>query len=578
MMKEGVVRRGAPPSSLLPLGIVVGAAALFRVAFFLQYRAQSPFFDVPSLDALVYDRWAREIAAGAYRAIRPYYLPPGYPYALALLYRHVSSSLVAVYVTQLVLGLTAIVLIHRLGSAAFGRRTGVLAAALAVLYAPFPFLEMKILSATLAVTLLLAGLAVLSGAAAQGGWWRWSLGGVLLGATSLVRPETVLLGPLLIPWMARWGPRPRRATLVAGLLVLGSWAIAIAPVATHNLRAGGGLSNLISSQGALAFYQSNNPRARGFFVLLRDDGFTGAPETQEQEEQAIAEHALGRPLARSEVSRYWLGRGLTFILAQPGQFAWLLGQKLLKFVGSAEYATEFNLRVERETLWLLWLPCVPFALILALTVPTLVRRPLGATAELLLAAFASTLATVLIFYMSSRYRLAAVPPLLVFAASTLDDLAADVRTRRRRALATATVIVAAFALSRPEWDTTSVFQDAAAHCNIGLAWAGGRHEPARAVAEFRRAVEIDPSRSECWYDLGVSLLAIGEPSRAADAFGEATARAPAYFPAQIGRGRALEESGDLAGARAAYETALRLRPGDAEVARALERMAARLGR
>src|SRR3989442_1066098 len=463
--------RGRPPpsgTSVVPLGVILAAATFFRVVFFLQYRAASVFFDVAALDSLVYDRWAREIAAGTYRAPSPYYFAPGYPYALAFLYRYVSSSLVAAYVAQLVLGLVGIILIHHLATEAFGRRAGGLAAALAALYAPFPFLEMKILSATLAITLLLAALAALAGAQARGGWWRWSLGGALLGATSLVRPETVLLGPLLVLWIARWGPGRGRPALAAALLVFGSWA---------------------------------------------------------------------------------------------------------------EYATEFNLRVERETLWLLWLPWVPFALILALALPTLVHKPPGAPAALLLAAFASTLATVLIFYMSSRYRLAAVPPLLAFAASTLDRFAADVRAERRRALATAAVVVAVFAFAHPKWDATGVHQDAAAHCSIGLAWAGRKHDPdpARAVGEFRRAVEIDPSRSECWYDLGVSLLALGQPSRAADAFGEAIGLAPPYFPAQVGRGRALEETGDVAGAHAAYETALRLRPGDTEVARALERVAARLG-
>jgi len=546
-----------------PLLLVVAAAALFRVAFFLQYRARSVFFDVPSLDALLYDQWARQIAAGTYRATRPFYFAPGYPYAVAVLYRYLSSSLTALYVTQLLLGLVTIVLVHRLAAAAFGRRAGLIAAVLVALYAPFPFLEMKVLSATLAVTLLLAALAALSGAQAGGGWWRWCLGGLLLGVTSLVRPETLIFAPLLIAWFVRWRP-----PLVGALLVFATWTIVIAPVAIHNLRAGGGLATLVSSQSALTFYQANNPRARGFFVLLRDEGFSGAPDRQEAEEQALAERAAGRPLTRAEVSRYWLGRALSFISSDPGQFARLLGQKLLKFAGSTEYATEFNLHVERETLWLLWLPCLPFALLLALAVPSLVARAPNATAALLRAAFVATLATVLLFYMSSRYRLAAVPSLAAFAACTLERLA----TRGRRALATAAAVLALFAVAHPEWDTTGVHQDAAAHCNIGLAWIGRKGDPARAVPEFRRSVEIDPSRTECWYDLGVALLALGRPADAAGAFGEATTRTPGYVEAHIGRGRALEETGDVAGARAAYAAALRLRPGDPELARAVERL------
>jgi Flp pilus assembly protein TadD len=184
---------------------------------------------------------------------------------------------------------------------------------------------------------------------------------------------------------------------------------------------------------------------------------------------------------------------------------------------------------------------------------------------------------VLIFYMSSRYRLAAVPPLVVFAAHTIDRLVADFDTRRRRALVTAAAVVAIFAVAHPEWDSTGLHQDAAAHCNMGLAWIGQRSQPAPAAREFRRAVEIDPSLVECWYDLGIALLSLGQAAPAAEAFAAATARMPTWFEAQIGRGRALEEAGDLAGARAAYSAALRLRPGDPAVASALARVESRGG-
>src|SRR2546422_1674934 len=79
--------RGRPPpsgTSVVPLGVILAAATLFRVAFFLQYRAASVFFDVPALDSLVYDQWAREIAAGTYPAPSPPHFPPRYPPALAL--------------------------------------------------------------------------------------------------------------------------------------------------------------------------------------------------------------------------------------------------------------------------------------------------------------------------------------------------------------------------------------------------------------------------------------------------------------------------------------------------------------
>src|SRR5262245_16553123 len=68
------------------LAIVLAAAAVFRVAYFFQYRAGSVFFATPHLDAAIYDAWARRIVGGEWVQAEPFYFPPGYPYAVALLY------------------------------------------------------------------------------------------------------------------------------------------------------------------------------------------------------------------------------------------------------------------------------------------------------------------------------------------------------------------------------------------------------------------------------------------------------------------------------------------------------------
>jgi tetratricopeptide (TPR) repeat protein len=556
-----------------PAGVVLTAAALFRLAYFLVYRATSPYFDAPYADGVVYDRWARALVAGTWDGSRPFYFAPGYAYALAFLYRHASATLVAVYVVQLVLGLVTLAAIHRLASDAFGRRAGVFAAALAALYAPLPFLEMKILSSSLGLALLVLSLTSLTAARTRGGWWRWAIGGWLLGTTSLVRPEMLILSPFLLVWLARWGGGRR---VVATAVVFAAWALAIAPAAVHNLRTGGG-ATLISSQGGLTFYQSNNERAAGFYVLLDDQGFSGSPETQEQEDQTIAERALGRTLTRSEATRYWFGRGFAFITARPGQFIWLLGQKLRRYVGSYEWGTEFNLYVERESIWLLWLAWVPFALLVGLALPGLVRRPLGPTGELLLATLAANLVGVLMFYMSSRYRLAAVPALVALGGRTLDRLVSDFRADRRRFLVTAAVVAAIVAVTHPEWSVEGRRrQEAASHCATGRVWSG-KNEQARARTEYEHALAMDPTRHDCWYLLGIALRGLDQPASAARAFGKAIELRPGFVDAHVGRGLTLEAAGDLEGARAAYETAWRMRP-DPALAQAVARLSARLGR
>ncbi len=591
----------------LPLAFILAAAAIFRVAYFFQYRARSVFFDAPFLDAWLYHDWARRIAAGEWSPTEPFYFAPGYPYLLAILYRLISPDLTAVYVFQFALGLLNIVLIHRLAARAFSRSAATMAAALAALYASFPFLEAKVMSPTAALTLLLVSLLALSWAAARGGAWRYGIAGALLGATSLARPETLLAGPFFLAWIA-WihrrgrpaapgseaGSTPRGghagAAAAAACLLFG-WTAAIAPAALHNIRTGGG-STLISSQGGITFYQSNNPRARGLYVYLSKEGFSGAPERQALEEKEIAEKAAGRPLTRSEVSSYWFGRGLDFIRGDPGRFIWLLGMKLLRFVGSYEYSTEYVIYVERETVWLLWLPFVPFALIVGLAAPslagalagrTLVRAPGGGPAALnadrglLLAALAANLAAVLTFYVSSRYRLPSLPPLLAFAGATIASAAEAHRAGRRAQVSLiAASIGLLFALTHFERDASATIQEANVHYNSGNLWTG-KNEHERAVAEYRRAIAMDGSRYQFWYNMANSLRDLGRIAEAAEAYGEAARRRPDFWSAHVRQGQMLVEMGEWARAREPLEKALAMHAGDFDAHLALGRAAARLG-
>jgi 4-amino-4-deoxy-L-arabinose transferase-like glycosyltransferase len=518
------------------LGTVVGAAAIFRVAYVLQYRAESVFSAAPMLDAAVFHAWAQRIAGGEWLPVAPFYFPPGYPYALALIQRAAGPSLAAVYAVQLVLGLLGIVLVHRLALLAFGARAARVAAALTALYATFPFLETKLLASTMALTALLGALVVLASAAGGAATWRWGCGGLLLGLTSLGRPETLVTTPFLVAWAWRWAGRPegggrRRKAAALGMLAVG-WAAAVAPVVLHNVRTGGGLT-LISSQAAVTFYQGNNPRARGLYVGLESDGLSGMPERQAAEEKAVAEEKAGRSLTRAEVSAYWFGRGLDFIRDHPGAWLRLLGMKLLRFLGSYEYSTEYVLAAERRTVWLLWLPFVPFGLLVALAIPTLARVAGAPEAEgssaviwLLVAVLAANATTVLVFYVSSRYRLASVPPLLVLSSATVVSLVDALRAgRRRRACLVAAAVGLVFAAVHPERDASGLQQEAAAHFNAGNV-ASERGELALAVASYRRAIALDARPFRFWLELGNALRQAGQPAAAAEAYGEAARRRP----------------------------------------------------
>ena len=103
-----------------------------------------------------------------------------------------------------------------------------------------------------------------------------------------------------------------------------------------------------------------------------------------------------------------------------------------------------------------------------------------------------------------------------------------------------------------------------AHFQLGYAYAAlQRWEEAR--GEFQRAIELDPRFSEAYSNLGVLLLE-RDPAAAVLPLRKAVELLPAQSRPRYLLGRALERSGDLAGALAAYESAERLDPRDLETA------------
>src|SRR5262245_44296136 len=165
-----------------PIVIILVAAAALRVAYLLDYRAHSVFWDAMLLDAEIYDSWARRIAEGDWLSGGDVYtLPPLYPYLLAMLYKMTGYSYVAVYVVQSLLGLANTFLIWSLGRKVFAGRVPLIATALAVLYGSFMFMEAKLLSTTVALTLGLSLMRLLLTAGERQTLTLWGACGLLLG-------------------------------------------------------------------------------------------------------------------------------------------------------------------------------------------------------------------------------------------------------------------------------------------------------------------------------------------------------------------------------------------------------------
>ncbi|HVO80461.1 MAG TPA: FG-GAP-like repeat-containing protein [Terriglobales bacterium] len=84
--------------------------------------------------------------------------------------------------------------------------------------------------------------------------------------------------------------------------------------------------------------------------------------------------------------------------------------------------------------------------------------------------------------------------------------------------------------------------------NLGLLYKNSDKLQA-AVDAFRRVTEIDPNDADSWYFLGASYVQVKQLPQALDAFQHALKLNPLHASAQFGLARALQQSGDSAGAR-----------------------------
>ena len=540
-----------------PLVAVILAGVALRVAYLLDYRAHSVFWDAMLLDAEIYDAWARRIAEGDWLSGSDVFtLPPLYPYFLAVLYKVAGYSHVAVYVLQSMMGLANLYLIWSIGRKVFAGAVPLIAVALAVLYGSFMFMESKLLSTTLALTLGLSLMRLMLVAGEHQTLALWGACGLLLGVTALARPETLLFAPLALWWILRVTRAPdrlvRRARTdqfdlagrqpwFAAAVFTAFVIIAVSPATLRNWVVTGdwSLSNLISSQAGITFHQSNNPKARGLYVFLDEEGFSGDPTAQAAEEKTLAEKATGRPMKRSEVTRYWMNRGLDWIFANPGKFLLLEAKKLQRFLGSYEYSTEYIIYVERETVRTLWLCSLPFGVIAALGLIGILarfREKLDSPAMLLMAFVAANFTVVMLFYVSSRYRMPSAPFLILFAGSAIDRLArgfrSPLRADRTEAWMFTAVALVLLGIFQSQVDQSARVQEANVHYNAGNKYYG-KQLFEEAVVEYRRAVAMDASNWRAYFNMGNTLgERLNRPAEAIEAYRGVLRKNPGFAPAE----------------------------------------------
>jgi len=132
--------------------LAVVLALAVRIAC-LYFSRTAPFYEPVILDPKYYQDWALRILAGDWKGEGVFYGLPLYPFFLALCYKFSNHSLLAVKLTQSLLGVLTVFLVYKIGGKIHSKTAGHLAAWLAAVYGPLFFHEQILTPESLGVPL-----------------------------------------------------------------------------------------------------------------------------------------------------------------------------------------------------------------------------------------------------------------------------------------------------------------------------------------------------------------------------------------------------------------------------------------
>jgi len=394
----------------IPVGLPV-AVALFYALGHLNWYLGTPLGRVPVLD----ERENLDLASaifGGTLAPEPFYRAQGYPLVLAGL-RWTGVSAAGLFPAALLLG----VFLHSIGAGTaaslakrwFGSRAGLFAGLLFALDPVLVHYATQALDATLALTLFLAGLGFLASAvAAPERAIRWAAAGLFWAAAALVRPN-YLLAWLVVPLLAAVQPltRANRARIgcaaLAGVALFGAAALWQKSVS--------GVAGFLPWQGSYNLYAANRRGSNGKYYTQRIELPAELARANPARSESILLYKIevpgSSPSDIASMNAYWRRRFLSDVIHFPLSWSRLLAHKAYALVNNWEQYNNKTFAFHKaRSPWLRWNP-IGWGLLFVLAVAGAFRiasevpRAAGALAATALAVAAS----LLIFFVSARFRL-----------------------------------------------------------------------------------------------------------------------------------------------------------------------------
>lgn len=253
---------------------------------------------MPVSDSAAYDTFAQNLANcqnyGWDCTTPSAYWPVGTSFIYALFYRVFGHTYTPIVVFNLVVGILTVVLSMHLAERWFGRRTAALTGILLALWCSQVQFTTVLASEQIFTVLVLIAIAIWSREQTNL-WQRAIIVGIVLAATSYVRPTAGLI-PVLLMFLRYVSTRKVRENLTAALIMFSVIALLVAPWSIRNTQAFGQFVT-ISTNGGVNLWMGNNPASTGGYMELPPevDGMNEAARDQYLKSIAVA-HIKEKPL------------------------------------------------------------------------------------------------------------------------------------------------------------------------------------------------------------------------------------------------------------------------------------------
>lgn len=392
-------------------------ALIVRLTHIAEISYRKPYYQVLYTDAKVLDKWGQEIAAGNIIAKGLTEQDPIYGYFLGLIYSIFGHNLFIVVLIQGIMGSLSSVLIFLIGRSLVNSSVGLIAAILWIFHPPIIFFEGLLLKEGLAVFLILSAIYSLILARESKYYRHWFFGGVFLGMAALTRGNVLFMVPFIFFWLIfEHGIGFIR---YATVLLLGI-ATLFFPVALKNKLATGEFA-ITGSRAGISFYWGNNEVSLGSFNPA--PSFVRVAAGYEHDDFAReAVRLTGREMTNSEISRFWFKKGLNFIYNNPSHYLWLQYQKLRLLLSNTELSDNLYeyYYLKRFSTIVNYSPA-NFWLIASLgLLGMFIAINDWKSLSLLYIFVISYSMSLMIFFVTSRYRLPMSAVLTIFAAYSID--------------------------------------------------------------------------------------------------------------------------------------------------------------